>query len=66
MCTRIIFYQFPVYVNVELYVVLSEKKCFTEYDHGYVYTTKHRYVIGRYYFLCETLVSKSDTRRVEQ
>ena len=59
--------------NVELYVVISEKKIFTDYEHGQVYITKHRFVIRKNYLQCETLVehrasgaSKGDTRRVEQ
>ena len=41
---------------MEIYVVFfSEEQLFTEYDHAYVYITKYRYVIRRYYLLCETL-----------
>ena len=46
---------FYVYVDVELYVVISEKKII-EYEHGYVYITKHKYFIRRCCLLCETLV----------
>ena len=48
--------QFYVHKIVELCVVISEKKYFTEYAHDYVYVTKHRYFVRRYYLLCETLV----------
>ena len=53
---RAIFLLILCYGNVELYVVISEKKYFTEYHHGYVIISKHRYIIRRYYLLCETLV----------
>ena len=58
---------------VEFNVVISDNIFFTEYEHGQVYITKHRYVIPRYYLLCERLVehrasgaSKGETRGVEQ
>ena len=41
---------------MDLYVVISEKKNFAENEHAYVYITKHRYVIHKYYLLCESLV----------
>ena len=67
------FCYFYVHINVELYVVLSQKNFFTEYEHGYVHITKHRSGIRRYYLLCGTLVehstsgaSKGEARKVEQ
>ena len=41
------FCYFYDYVNVDLYVVISEKKDFTEYERGYVYTTEQKYVIRK-------------------
>ena len=45
----------------------------SEYEHGYVYITKHGYVLRRYYLLCQTFdehptseARKGETRRVEQ
>ena len=45
----------------------------TEYEHGYVYITKHGYVLRRYFLLCETFdehptsgAMKGETRRIEQ
>ena len=35
------------------------KNYFTDYDYGYVYTTKYKYVIGRCCLLCETLVEQT-------
>ena len=59
-----------------IFLLVLSKKDFTEYEHGYVYITKHRYVIRRYYLLCETLVElptrfveasrKGEARRAEQ
>ena len=40
----------------KIFVVISEKNYFTEYERGYVCITVHRYVIRKYYLLCETLV----------
>ena len=54
-----IYFQFYVHINVELYVVTTAKKYFTEYNYGYVYITKHKYVIRRCCLLCETLVEHS-------
>ena len=51
---------------MEIYVVISEKKYFTEYYHNYEYNIKHRYVIRRYCSLCETLVESKKAARLEQ
>ena len=59
------FSQIYVHINVELHVVISEKECFIEYEHGYVYITKRRYVIRIYYLLCETLVEHPTIGRVK-
>ena len=32
---------FCVHINLELSVLISEKKYSTEYDHGYMYISKH-------------------------
>ena len=37
-------------------MLLYLRKKFTQYDHEYVYITKHRYVIRRKYSLCKTFV----------
>ena len=42
---RAIFLLILCYGNVELYVVISEKKYFTEYHHGNVFITKQRFII---------------------
>ena len=49
---------FYVHINVEFYFIITEKKCITEYLHGYVYITKHRYVILRSCLLFEILVEQ--------
>ena len=71
--SRFCFYVIFICGNVELYVATSEKKYFTENDHGYVYITKHNYVIRRCCLLFETLVehptsgvSKNESHWVEQ
>ena len=50
------FCYFYVYVNVEFYVVISGRNCFTDYDHGLHTLVEYGYVIGTEHISCEKVV----------
>ena len=45
-----------MFMELWICMLLYLRKYFTENEHGFICITKHKYVIRRYYLLCETLV----------
>ena len=70
---RVKCFNFSMFIEMWNFMLLCLRKKNSYYDHGFLYINKHRFVISRYCFLCETLfehpssgTSKREARRVEQ